>query len=211
MKSPIEVNPIDFLMLKDGQLCKLILLFGELPFTTEKRDPFDALARAIIGQQLSTSAAQSIRNRIIDIHGKRPFKANKFLNIDPKLLRECGVSNAKIKALLGVAEGCIKKDLTLSSFNKLTDEEAVQKLTSYWGVGNWTAEMFLMFTLKRLDVLALGDVGLQRAHKILYPRSKGLEFTAKKWRPYRAVAAGYLWKFIDNPDCHEIILKTTAI
>jgi len=202
-----ELTPLAFLIKQDNQLGKLIKAFGELEYFSEKRQIFDALAKAIISQQLSTKAAKSITDRIIVIHGKRPFKPEKFLALNTYLLKECGISRAKIRAIQGVATGCINKDLTLSTLKKLSDEEALKKLTSYWGVGNWTAEIFLMSTLKRLDILALGDAGLQRAHKILYPGLKGLDYTAKKWRPYRAIAAGYLWKFIDNPDRHEELLK----
>jgi len=202
-----ELTPLAFLIKKDAQLGKLIKAFGELGFFNEKRQLFDSLAKAIISQQLSTKAAKSITDRMIAIHGKRPFKPEKFLALNTYLLKECGISRAKIKAIQGVATGCINKDLTLCALKKLSDEEVLKKLTSYWGIGNWTAEIFLMSTLKRLDILALGDAGLQRAHKILYPESRGLDYTAKKWRPYRAIAAGYLWKFIDNPDRHEELLK----
>jgi DNA-3-methyladenine glycosylase II len=196
----------DFLMKRDQKLKKLIRLFGKSSLDFEKREPFDALTKAVIGQQLSTSAATSIANRVIAIHGKRPFKPEKILAIDTETLRACGLANSKIKTIKGVAEACLRNELTINSFKPLDDQQALEKLTSYWGIGNWTAEIFMMFTLKRMDVLALGDVGLQRAHAILYPDSKSLEHTAENWRPYRAIAAGYLWKFLDTPDCHPKIL-----
>lgn len=194
-------------MKQDKKLGKLIFLFGKSNFASEKRQPFDALTKAVIGQQLSTSAATSITNRVIAIHGKRPFKPEKILAINTEILRACGIANSKIKAIKGIAEACLRNELTINSFKLLDDKQALEKLTSYWGIGTWTAEIFMMFTLKRTDVLALGDVGLQRAHGILYPDSKSLEHTAESWRPYRAIAASYLWKFLDTPDSHPKILS----
>ena len=204
MKS--QLSPEEYLIKQDKRLGSLIKFFGESNFAVEKRQPFDSLAKAVIGQQLSTSAAQSITQRIVSIHGKRPFKPEKFLAIDDPTFRGCGISGGKIKTIKGIAEACLRNELTINSFKPLDDQQALEKLTSYWGIGNWTAEIFMMFTLKRMDVLALGDVGLQRAHAILYPDSKSLEHTAENWRPYRAIAAGYLWKFLDTPDCHPKIL-----
>jgi DNA-3-methyladenine glycosylase II len=204
----MSISPEAFLKKQDKKLQKLIVYFGKSNFAVEKREPFDSLARTVIGQQLSTSAAQSITKRIVSLHGRRPFKPNKFLAIEDSALRTCGIAGSKIRTIRGIAEACLRNELTLASFTNLDDKQAVERLTSYWGIGNWTAEIFMMFTLKRMDVLALGDVGLQRAHAILYPKSKSLEHTAENWRPYRAIAAGYLWQFLDNPDCHPKILDT---
>jgi DNA-3-methyladenine glycosylase II len=194
------MTPESYLKKQDKKLAKLIEYFGEIDFIHKKREPFDALTKSIISQQLSNSASNSITERIIKLHGKRPFKADKFIILEDNVLRECGISNNKIKAIKGIAKAALNKELSLSSFKSLTDDEVLLKLTSYWGVGNWTAEIFMMFCLKRLDTFAFGDVGLQRAHKIIYPKAVSLEKTSEKWRPYRAVAAGYLWSFLDSPD-----------
>jgi DNA-3-methyladenine glycosylase II len=173
----------------------------------QKREPFDALTRAIISQQLSNSASKSIEVKIVEIHGARPFQPHIFLSIEDQLLKKCGISNSKIKAIKGIAIACLEKELTLESFKRLSDKAAFEKLTSYWGIGPWTAEIFMMFCLRRFDTLALGDAGLQRAHKIIYPGALSLENTSQKWRPYRALAASYLWRFLDNPDCHKKIFS----
>jgi len=196
-------RPEVFLMQRDKRLGKLISTFGYANIGKEKRELFDGLARVVIGQQLSTAAANSIANRIEAIHGKRPFKPARILALGTDQLRACGISNSKIKTITGIAEACIAGDISLKAFDQLDDGEATEKLTSYWGVGKWTAEIFMMYGLNRLDILALGDGGLIRAHKILYPNAKSLELTSQRWRPYRAVAAWYLWRFLDNPDCHE--------
>jgi DNA-3-methyladenine glycosylase II len=203
-------SPETFLIQQDNKLAKLIAIFGNADIGKDKREPFDALARAVIGQQLSTAAAGSITKRIESIHGKRPFKPARFLALGADQLKACGISNSKIKTVTGIAEACIAGDISHQAFAKLDDGEVLQKLTSFWGVGTWTAEIFMMYGLNRLDTLALGDGGLIRAHKILYPNSKNLETTSQKWRPYRAVAAWYLWRFLDNPDCHKEVLGRRA-
>jgi DNA-3-methyladenine glycosylase II len=202
-----KITPAEYLKKQDRRLCRIIDFFGTSHFATEERKPFDALSKAVISQQLSNAASNSITNRIISIHGKRPFNPNKFLSLEDEALRGCGISYSKIKTIKGIAEACIRKEISAKAFESLDDKQALQKLTSYWGIGNWTAEIFMMFFLKRLDILPLGDAGLQRAHALLYPNAKSLEITSEKWRPYRAVAAGYLWQFLDNPACHLEVLK----
>lgn len=202
----ISSGPETFLCQQDKKLAKLIAIFGNANIGKDKREPFDALARAIIGQQLSTAAAGSISARIESIHGKRPFKPDRFLALDPARLKACGISNSKIRTVTGIAAACSAGDISRKAFARLDDGEVLHKLTSYWGIGTWTAEIFMMYGLNRLDTLALGDGGLIRAHRILYPNSKSLEVTSQKWRPYRAVAAWYLWRFLDNPDCHNEVL-----
>lgn len=199
-------SPEAFLAQQDKKLGRLISIFGYANIGKEKRELFDGLARAVIGQQLSTAAAGSISKRIESIHGKRPFKPERFLVLGTDQLRACGISNSKIKTVTGIAEACIAGEISHKAFAQLDDGEVLQKLTSYWGVGKWTAEVFMMYGLNRLDTLAVGDGGLIRAHRILYPNSKNLELTSQKWRPYRAVAAWYLWRFLDNPECHKEVL-----
>ncbi len=196
-----------YLCQNDPTLAKIITYFGHSLGTISKRDPFDSLVRTIISQQLSNSASKSIEARIVEIHGKRPFIAEKILRIKGGELRKCGISKAKIKAINGIAKATLRNELTIQSFKKLSDDEILKKLTNYWGIGIWTAEIFMMFCLKKLDRIALGDSGLQRAHKLLYPDSKSLEETSQKWRPYRAIAAIYLWKFIDSTEYRKIIFN----
>jgi DNA-3-methyladenine glycosylase II len=203
----LPLTAIEYLTKKDKVLGKIISHFGPSAAKIQKREPFDALSRAIISQQLSNSASKSIENKIVKIHGKRPFQPHLILSIRDDQLRECGISSGKIKAIKGIAVACVKKELTLKSFEKMSDEEVLKKLTSYWGIGPWTADIFMMFCLKRFDTLALGDVGLQRAHRIIYPKASSLDCTSQQWRPYRAIAASYLWKFLDNPECHQAIFK----
>jgi len=193
------ITPEEQLSQNDVIMSELIIKFGPSHILNTKRQPFDALTKAVISQQLSNSASNSITERLIKIHGHRPFNEHTFMSLNDKDLRECGISNNKIKTLKGIAIAVINKELTINSFQNLSDLDVQKKLVAYWGIGPWTAEMFMIFCLKRLDIFSFGDAGLQRAHSLLYPEAHSLEQTSENWRPYRSIAAGYLWKFLDNP------------
>jgi DNA-3-methyladenine glycosylase II len=200
-------SPEEYLVNKDKLIAKLISILGVSNNINEKINFFDSLTRIIVSQQLSNSASKSILKRIEKLCGKCIFKPEILLGLDDSLLRSCGISFGKIRTIKGIANACLKKDISYSVFKNLNDEEILNKLTLYWGIGNWTAEIFMMFSLKRYDILPLGDTALQRAHSILYPKSNSLYKTAENWRPYRAIASKYLWKFIDNPQLHNLIIK----
>ncbi len=205
--SKAVLNPEKYLMRQDAVLKKLIPIFGDYPVQPAKKEIFDSLMRVVIGQQLSTAAANSIVNKIEVAHGKRPFAAAKFSVITAENLRVCGLSASKIKTITGIAQACITGELSRERLEALDDEQVFKRLTAYWGIGSWTAEIFMMYSLARMDTLALGDAGLIRAHKLLYPDAKNLELSAQNWRPYRAVAAWYLWRFLDHPECHAQVLQ----
>ena len=205
--SLIILSPEDYLSRRDEIIGVLVNIFGVSKFNIEKRSVFDSLAKTVISQQLSNSASNSITKKIITIHGGRRFNPKKFISLSNDSLRACGISNNKIKTIKGIAEACLQNEITYSALKDMSDEEVLSKLVSFWGVGNWTAEIFMMFCLKRFDILPLGDAGLNRSHKILYPNAVNLETTAENWRPYRAIAAGYLWQYLDNPQIQHKLLK----
>ena len=192
-------HSLQYLSKQDKILKKLIKIFGEYELKTKKY-PFDSLVKTVISQQLSGSAGNTITSRVENLHGKRPFKSDRILSLNLDELKSCGVSKSKIKTIIGLAEADIRGELSKKRLDKLSDEEVIEVLTSYWGIGKWTSEIFLMFTLGRLDVLANNDVGLERSHSILYPDSPSIQVTSEKWKPYRTIASWYLWKFIDNQE-----------
>jgi DNA-3-methyladenine glycosylase II len=197
-------NPHIYLSNQDKTMEKLIKIFGEFELKPKKY-PFDSLVKTVISQQLSGSASDKITSRIVNIHGKRPFKSDIVLSLKFDDLKSCGVSTSKIKTIFGLAEADTRGDLSKRRLNQLSDEEVIEVLTSYWGIGRWTSEIFLMFTLGRLDVLANNDAGLERSHRILYPDSPSIQITSESWKPFRTIASWYLWKFIDNPEmCKEL-------
>ena len=202
MKSAAE----KYLIGADPVLGEIILKLGPCSILEISREPFDVLASSIIGQQLSSKAADTIRTRLVrDLKINRPFAFHHFVKKRPSTLQRSGLSGAKASSILGIAKELHFGRLDFDRLAKLSDLTVIEELTKLRGVGPWTAEMFLIFGMKRPDVLALRDTGLRRAVKKLYAVRKDLTDArfnqiAKPWSPYRSVASWYLWRFIDTPD-----------
>ena len=163
-------------------------------------DRFVSLASAIVGQQLSTSAANTIWRRF---EGLGPVEPAAVLELEEGAMRAVGLSGAKARYVRDLAESVCSGDLDLDSLDALGDDAVVAEVTRVKGVGIWTAEMFLLFSLARPDVLALADGGLLRAAGWaleLGRAATGDEFAAagEAWRPYRSVASLYLWACLDR-------------
>lgn len=166
---------------------------------------FASVASAIVGQQLSPKAAQTIESRIPPLFGRADFPApEEVLAAPPELLRSAGLSGMKTAALRDLAAKVIDGSVPQSgALHRMDDEAVVAALTSVRGVGRWTAEMILIFDLGRLDVLPLGDYGVRRGAGLLFgmrktPDEKRLARLGEAWRPWRSVASWYLWRRIDR-------------
>ncbi|HID83131.1 MAG TPA: DNA-3-methyladenine glycosylase 2 family protein [Chromatiales bacterium] len=164
------------------------------------RDPFDTLISSIIAQQLSVKAANTIESRVRKVAGKK-YKSNKLLSIPHQTLRECGLSNRKAEYILGIAQAVNDKFLDFNTLAELDDRDVIQQLVKLRGVGQWTAEMLMIFSLGRTDIFSSQDIGLQRGMKSLFGKKASslpaMEKLAERWRPYRSVASWYLWKIVD--------------
>ena len=165
-------------------------------------DPWEALARAIVGQQLSTLAARSIWEKLIDQFGGQLPKPEELLRKRKQTLRKAGLSNAKAEFLRDLAGRVKDGSLDLERLAKLPDEDVVAELIEVKGIGSWTAEMFLIFHLGRPDVVSVGDLGIRRAVQLAYgmkelPGPEELEKLAEEWRPHRTLACLYLWRSLD--------------
>jgi DNA-3-methyladenine glycosylase II len=166
-------------------------------------DAYGALLRSIVGQQLSTKAAASIYGRLIDIFGGHAPTPKQLLGADPEEIRSAGLSKAKVVYLRDLAQHVEDGTLELERLPDLPDEEVTAQLTAIKGLGPWTADMFLMFHLRRPDILPVGDLGIRRAVQVEYrmrklPDPKRLEKVAKPWRPHRTLACLFLWSSLDN-------------
>jgi DNA-3-methyladenine glycosylase II len=163
-------------------------------------DAFSTLARAIVGQQISVKAAQSVWQRLVtEIAEVTP---SSLAAADRARLRTCGLSGQKCAYLTDLAERFASGALDPASWNALDDEALIAELTQVKGIGRWTAEMFLIFYMARPDVLPLDDIGLQRAMSLQYNAGKPLSKLkirriAKAWTPWRSVATWYLWRSLD--------------
>jgi len=192
----------------DPILAELIAACGPLADSREGRpardDHYGALLRAIVGQQLSVSAARSIYRRLLDRYEGRPPTPEQVLGEEPEELRTAvGLSRAKVAYLRSLAEHVLSGELKLSLLDDLGDEQVIAELVAVKGLGEWTAHMFLMFQLERPDVLPVGDLGIRRAIERAYsleelPDPATIERLAGRWRPHRTLACRYLWRSLQN-------------
>jgi DNA-3-methyladenine glycosylase II len=192
----------------DPVLAEVIATVGRLPDARDGRpagdDHYGALVRAIVGQQLSVSAARSIYARLTDRYGGRTPTPREILEDEPEDLRTAaGLSRAKVGFLRSLAEHVLSGELELDRLGELDDDAVMAELVAVKGLGDWTAHMFLMFHLERPDVLPVGDLGIRRAIERAYgldelPDAATIEAIAAPWRPYRTLACRYLWRSLRN-------------
>ncbi|MCC6934678.1 MAG: DNA-3-methyladenine glycosylase 2 family protein [Candidatus Yanofskybacteria bacterium] len=165
------------------------------------KDPLEELVASIVSQQLSVKAADTIWKRFLALYRGRMPSAPRLIATPIERIRTCGVSGSKAAYIKNVADAFRRGHLDRAHLMRMNDDEVRARLVAIKGVGNWTAEMFLIFALGRPDIFSVGDVGLQNAIQKLYrkrPTPKTMERLARAWAPYRSYAARYLWKSLDN-------------
>ena len=170
----------------------------------KKRNYFSSLITSIIGQQLSVSSAKAIINRF-NTHFGNKLSPEILLNTKFEVLRSLGLSNAKAKYIIDLAEKITSKELNLSGISKKSENEIMDELTKVKGIGPWTVHMFLIFVLARANILPYGDLGIRKAIMVNYnlkklPLSEDVLKISEKnnWSPYSSYAALYLWKSLDG-------------
>ncbi|MEZ6017286.1 MAG: DNA-3-methyladenine glycosylase 2 family protein [Planctomycetota bacterium] len=179
--------------------------FPGFPSATGTDSHFHALARSIISQQLATAAARTIHGRVRALSpGPRFLRPEDVLALAPAALRGAGLSGAKLASLVDLAERCLDGRLALHRVARMSDEEVIERLVEVRGIGRWTAQMFLMFRLGRLDVLAPDDLGLREGLRRLdglpeRPTPKALAVRGECWAPLRSVASWALWRLTEEP------------
>ncbi len=170
----------------------------------EFRDPdFSSLARSIVYQQLSGKAATTILRRLIEALPGGALTPAAILALTPEQMRVLGLSGQKTSYIRDLAERTQAGELDFARFPEMTDADVIEHLTRVKGVGVWTAHMFLIFALRRPDVLPVGDLGVRAAIRKAYrlralPKPERVEKIAKRWHPYTSVAAWYLWRSLDG-------------
>jgi DNA-3-methyladenine glycosylase II len=162
---------------------------------------FHSLAEAIVYQQLNGKAAVTIFKRFAALAGE-PLTAERIAKLTAEQMRSVGLSKQKSSYLRDMAERAIRGELSFTHLPEMTDEEVTKHLTQVKGVGVWTAHMFLIFTLKRQNILPTGDFGIRMAmkkhyHKRKLPNPVQMEKIARPWEPYRSIACWYLWRSLD--------------
>jgi DNA-3-methyladenine glycosylase II len=191
----------------DHVIGRMIDEHGPIDPDTDRRgsrpDAYEALARAIVGQQLSTKAARSIWGRVTELFGGGTPSPGDLIGLEPQKLRDAGLSWSKVGFLKDLAERVDSGDLDLGRLTELSDEDVIAELVEIKGIGRWTAEMFLIFHLASPDIVSTGDLGIRRAVQQAYgldelPGPQELERIAESWRPHRTLACLYLWRSLDN-------------
>ena len=202
--APVDplVAAVDHLRRTDARWGPILDAIG--PCTFEVRpDRFGTLVRAIIGQQISSRAAASIDQRLRDLAGPVHEPAN-LLKLEEAGLRSVGLSGVKSRYILNLSQAVLDGSVPLDEVHLWDDDAILRSLTAVKGVGAWTVEMFLIFSLGRLDILSVGDLGIRVGLKNFYgldamPTPAQCRELAEPWRPYRTVAMWYLWQQIDGP------------
>jgi DNA-3-methyladenine glycosylase II len=204
IKSEVLEQALAHLRRRDRKLARLIEQCGPCTLGSRRRDPFHTLCSSISSQQLSSKAADTIQSRVAaaTLAGAR-FTPAHFLSITPEQLRACGLSNAKAKWLKAAAEIHHADPAWFRRLRALDDEAAIEMLDALPGIGRWTAEMFLIFALGRLDIFSLGDAGLRRGLNLLHNKGEKLDDEASlaitaRWAPYRSIGSWYLWRMADT-------------
>jgi DNA-3-methyladenine glycosylase II len=190
---------------RDKRLAKVI---SDHPLCTIGRNPkppshFESLVESVISQQLAVKAADTIHARVVDLAGGE-ISPKKILKISEVQMRKAGVSGAKFKTIQGLAEAAHSKQIAINDLHKIeNDSEIASQLTSLWGIGPWTVDMFMIFQLGRLDIWPTGDLGVRRGYEKIYKLSQEItpqELAKKgaKFSPYRSVVAWYCWRALEK-------------
>jgi DNA-3-methyladenine glycosylase II len=193
-----------WLMRREPRLAPIIRRTGRCRLPDSRAtEPFASLVRAILSQQLSARAATTIHGRVAALAGGgAELRPDALLALDVDAVRAAGVSRPKIGYLRDLAERVIDGRLDLHALDNDDDETVIEAITAVRGLGRWSAEMFLMFRLNRPDVFPVGDLGIVKGMQQLLamkrrPAVSTMLRAAERWRPYRSVAAWYLWRLQD--------------
>lgn len=187
----------------DPVMAELIERHGACGLTRRRREPFQVLCASIVSQQISSRAADTIQARVVAAFGERGrLLPERLAAAEIEALRACGLSRAKASWIQQLGSSAANGTLDFRKLRRMDDEAAIAALDALPGIGRWTAEMFLMFAMHRLDLFAMGDIGLRRGVDQLY--GKGRKLSERQtlkisavWAPYRTVACWYLWRHAD--------------
>ena len=194
-------NATDFLAGLDQEWAQLIVAVGPCSFEPKlEREPYEALIRAVAYQQLHAKAADAIINRLVNVYDNKFPTPHQLLATELDTLRGCGFSGGKIETLKGIATSTVSGIVpSRMDAEAMTDNDLIERLVTLKGIGRWTVEMLLMFTLERMDILPADDLGIVEGYKRLKkleaaPMPKEMTEIAKRYSPYRTMASWYLWR-----------------
>ncbi|MCA9012381.1 MAG: DNA-3-methyladenine glycosylase 2 family protein [Planctomycetaceae bacterium] len=201
--TPVEIKRgLRFLCINDSTLAAVVRNVG--PFTlTPDSGRYEILVRSILSQQISLAAARTIRGRLQALLASGKITAKGINALTDDQLRSVGVSQQKQRYLRHLTSCTLDGTINFRRIAKASDDDAIAELVQVKGIGRWTAQMFLMFALGRIDIFAPDDLGLRNAVQKLYkfpdkPTRAQLELHAERWRPYRTIASWYLWRSLEQ-------------
>ena len=195
---------VDQLILTDPGLKPLFDTY-DVPKLKIEKNNFWALCRSIIYQQISGRAASTIANRFLELFSSgKNIRPIDIIEINIDKLRSVGLSKQKVSYIKNIADAFYNGEVNVENYFTMNDEEIITELTKVKGVGKWTAEMFLLFTLRRPDIFPVTDLGVQKGFQIFYsldeiPTIDFMNQKADKWRPYRTIVTLHLWYAVEGP------------
>ena len=202
---PLSIKKaVKYLMKSDPELIPLLDAF-KIQDLQPETDYFKSLTRSIVYQQLSGKAAKTILDRFILLYKDKSYPTPvDVINIDHEKLRSVGLSNSKAQYIKNIAHAFLDNPDTYDSLEKMDDQDIIDTLITIKGVGPWTAQMFLMFTLNRPDVFPVTDLGVQKGFKHYYKLSEmpipgQMLKKSEQWAPYRTVVSLYFWRLLEGP------------
>lgn len=194
-------NATDFLAGLDQDWAQLIIAVGPCSFEPKlKSEPYEALIRALAYQQLHAKTADTIINRLVNVYDNKFPRPHQLLATEFDTLRGCRFSGIKIEILKDIASSTVSGIVpSRMDAEAMTDKDLIERLVTLKGIGRWTVEMLLMFTLERMDILPANDLGIVEGYKRLKklgaaPRPKEMTEIAKRYSPYKTIASLYLWR-----------------
>ena len=198
------VDGVNYLSSLNANLSKLLKSYN-VPTLTVEKNYFWALCRSVIYQQISGKAAKKISDRYLSLYanGERMLPSE-VIDIDINKIFKVGISRQKASYIKNIAHAFNTKIIDEKNISKLDDQEIISQLTTIKGVGRWTAEMFLIFTLRRSDIFPVTDLGVQKGFKIFYslddiPTIELMNKKSESWKPYRTIMSLYLWYAVEGP------------
>ena len=194
-------NPALLVLNKDKKLKKIISSVGEYDIRIIS-NPFEALVEAIITQQISDAAGKSISLKFKNLFGKKYPSPSDVIKLSKDEIKSIGLSRMKAEYIFDLSKMIVDKKLDFKIFKKMSNENVISELTKVRGIGRWTAEMYLIFALGRMDVFPLGDLGLINGIKKLYnlenPSTEEILKITNNWIPYRTMGTWYIWRGVKN-------------
>jgi DNA-3-methyladenine glycosylase II len=187
---------------KDAVMAGVIRRAG--PFNLKKnKNYFQVLCKAIVGQQISTKAAESVNHRFRNLFTSNRPTPKKVQGLTEQQLRDAGLSGQKVKYIKDLSEKFLDRTVRPHHMTCQDNEEIIRQLTGVYGIGRWTAEMFLIFSLSRMNVLPVGDLGLRAGVKLIYnmrdmPSPDRVRVLGRKWQPFATVGTWYTWRILDD-------------